>query len=79
MLYLKLFKLLIIASWVVMTVVGFCATGIFKSPQIPAGYPNRLIYSTDYEGSICGHSPGVEDKSYGYYLPDSTGEFERTK
>jgi hypothetical protein len=65
---------MLIACWVIMTIVGFCATGIFKSPDIPAGNPNRLIYPTDYQGSICGIDDGVKHLKYGYYLPDQTGK-----
>jgi hypothetical protein len=56
-----------------MTIVGFCAVGIFQSSDIPAGNPNRLIYPSDYKGNICGISEGLKDKKYGYYLPDQTG------
>jgi len=55
-----------------MTIVGFCAVGIFQSSDIPAGNPNRLIYPSDYKGNICGISEGLKDKKYGYYLPDQT-------
>jgi len=57
-----------------MTVVGFEACGLFKSTDIPAGNPYRLIRATDYEGSICGYSSGVKNKQYAYYLPSGGGK-----
>lgn len=60
--------LLIIVAWIVMTMVGFAACGVFVSEEIPKGDPMRLTHSTDYTGNICGYGKGVVDKPYAYYL-----------
>lgn len=57
-----------------MTVVGFEATGLFKSEDIPAGNPYRLVRATDYQGNICGYSSGFKSLKYAYYMPDGGGK-----
>jgi hypothetical protein len=58
-----------------MTIVGFCAAGIFKSPDIPVGNPYRLIYPSDYQGNVCGYDEAFKSKPYGYFLPDQSGNY----
>lgn len=61
--------LLIIASWIALTIIGFCTTGILESNTIPSGNPIRLTNAIDFNGNICGYSKSVKSKHYGYYLP----------
>eukprot|EP01035_Chromulina_nebulosa_P017196 gene17196-22716_t len=63
-----LFMLLLILTWIAMTIVGFIACGIIKSTVIPVGNPKRLIYATDYKGAICGVDYSVRNKPKAYYL-----------
>ena len=57
-----------------MTIVGFIACGVIENPNLKAGNPARLVNAMDYEGSICGVSPSVKSKPYGYYLADGSGK-----
>mmetsp|Transcript_20759 Transcript_20759/g.18917 ORF Transcript_20759/g.18917 Transcript_20759/m.18917 type:complete len:666 (+) Transcript_20759:237-2234(+) len=63
-----LFMLLLILTWIAMTIVGFIACGIIESTIIPVGNPKRLVYATDYKGAICGVDESVRNKPKAYYL-----------
>ena len=56
-----------------MTLIGLIAIGAIEDPHLRSGNPVRLTNPMDYEGNICGFSVGLENKKYGYYLPDQTG------
>ena len=62
----------IIMTWVIMTIVGFIACGIFESEDLPPGNPARLINPMDSHGRICGFSKDVKDKEFGYFFPDTS-------
>jgi len=63
--------LLLIASWICMTAVGFVACGVVKDVNLPAGNPRRLMNAVDYQGRVCGYD-GLKSKPLGYYLMDQT-------
>ena len=55
--------LLLIAVWVVMTVIGLVCipNSGFDSEKLHKGNPYRLINGMDYKGQICGISKDVKD------------------
>lgn len=65
-----LLTLLLLGTWLTMTLIGFTAIGIVKSTVIQQGNPAKLIHATDYKGRTCGTSSGVTSKKNGYYLAD---------
>ena len=55
-----LFMLLLIASWVAMTVIGI--------DSVKKGDPDKLINGVDYQGRICGVDADVKDLPNLYYI-----------
>jgi hypothetical protein len=64
--------ILIVVAWIAMTVIGMIVLGVVENDKLKEGNPERLISAIDYDGNICGYSPGFEDLTLGYYLPDTT-------
>jgi hypothetical protein len=67
-----IFLLLLICSWLAMTIVGFAAVGIYPSASLRQGNIDRLTHSSDYDGRICGIDSEVSSRKYGYYLLDGS-------
>ena len=62
-------QILLIATWVAMTIVGLIVLGAIKDSKLKSGNPYKLTHAVDYDGRICGYSSGVKSKPYAYYLP----------
>ena len=63
-----LFLILLVACWLAMTLLGFCAVGWIDSDRIRVGNPSRLLHATDYAGNICGVDAAVKDLPDAYYM-----------
>jgi hypothetical protein len=63
--------MLLLASWLAMTIVGFAAIGIIEYKYVKKGDPIRLLHPFDYAGQVCGYDSEVKSKPLGYYM--STG------
>lgn len=76
-----IFTFLLIASWIVMTLIGFAAVGIIQSDIIDKGDPKRLIRGVDYMGKICGVDDPVKhlgnkwEPNTFFFNPDSNGDY----
>ena len=67
-----LMLLLLVCTWVAVSIIGLIVTGAIPSGTLAMGNPYRLIGVIDYSNHVCGFDPGVLDKPNGYYLPDKT-------
>jgi len=64
--------LLLIAAWVVMSIIGLIVTGAISNPNLSPGDPARLTNAMDYRGRTCGVTDSVKTRPSGYYLPSGT-------
>jgi hypothetical protein len=67
-----LLMVLLLLTWLAMTIVGFAGCGLIQTINIKPGNPYRLTHPLDYQGSLCGFDPSVSSQPYGYYLPDQS-------
>jgi len=75
------FLLLIICTWIVMTIIGLASVGLITINTLPKGNPQLLFHGVDYEGNVCGIDSPVANLPYrifpNFYLtnPSSTGVY----
>jgi choline transporter-like protein 2/4/5 len=67
-----LLLLLLLSTWVAVSIIGLIVTGAIPSTTLSMGNPYRLVGVIDYSNHVCGFGPGVEKLPYGFYLPDKT-------